>query len=73
MTTRATERIRVNCTSWTEARMVCVRSSSVSTCTLGGIAATSRGSRALIASTVSRMFAPGCLKITRMTPRCPFW
>ncbi len=59
----------VDSTSLTAARMVCVRSISVSTLTVGGIAACSLGSARLMASTVSITLAPGCLVITRIMPR----
>ena len=70
-TTRPMVSSSVISTSCTEARMVCVRSTSVLTVTVGGIDACSRGSAALMASTVSITFAPGCLVMTRMMPR-PF-
>ncbi len=46
ITTRPIDSISVNCTSSTEARMVWVRSSTVLTCTEGGIEAISFGSAA---------------------------
>jgi len=61
-TTSAIESISVNCTSCTEARIVTVRSTIVSTLTEGGIAARNAGSAALTRSTVSMTLAPGCLK-----------
>ena len=71
ITTSAMVRSRVNCTSSTAARMVWVRSLMTSILIAGGIAATSRGSVALILSTVSMTLAPGCLNTTRNTPRLP--
>src|SRR3984885_12445273 len=68
ITTRAIDSISVNCTSATEARMVCVRSTITTVLIEGGIDASSRGRVALMRSTVSMTLAPGCLKISRMTP-----
>ena len=62
----------VNCTSLTEARMVCVRSVMTATLIAGGIAACSWGSAALTRSTVSMTLAPGCLKTISRMPRRPF-
>ena len=73
ITTRLIDSSRVNCTSCTDARMVSVRSMTTLTWIAGGIAARSAGSAALMRSTVSMTLAPGCLKITRMMPRLPFW
>ena len=64
ITTSAIESTRVNFTSSTEARMVVVRSITTLTCTEGGIADCRRGNWARISSTVSRILAPGCLKMT---------
>ena len=61
MTTSAMVSSSVNWTSATAARMVWVRSLMTSILIAGGIAATSRGSSALILSTVSMTLAPGCL------------
>ena len=61
-TTRPMVSSKVNCTSSTEARMVCVRSLRISTCSDGGIAAAGAAARALMRSTVSMTLAPGCLK-----------
>src|SRR5277367_6164733 len=72
ITTRAMDSIRVNCTSDSEARMVCVRSTMMVVLIDGGIDASSRGNVAFIRSTVSMTLAPGCLKISRMTPSVPF-
>ena len=63
--------ISSNCTSWTEARIVTVRSVSTATETAAGIVAWSCGSSFLMRSTVSMTLAPGCLKMTRKTPRWP--
>ena len=71
MTTRAMVMSSVNCTSSTAARMVTVRSLMILILMAGGIAAISFGSSALILSTVSMTLAPGCLKMTRNTPRLP--
>ena len=68
ITTRPIDSISVNCTSWTEARMVWVRSMISVTWTDGGMEAIRRGSCALMASTVSMMLAFGCLKIVSCTP-----
>ncbi len=56
-------------TSCTEARMVSVRSETISTLMAGGITACSRGSAALILSTVSMTLAPGCLRMISSTAR----
>ena len=72
-TTRPMDSISVNWTSATDARMVCVRSMMVSTWTDGGIAASSRGIAAWIASTVSMTLASGCLKMISWMPWRPFW
>ena len=61
----------VICTSSTAARMVMVRSLMVLMLIAGGIAAISRGSFSLMRLTVSMTLAPGCLKMTRNTPRLP--
>ena len=71
MTTSTMVISSVNCTSSTAERMVMVRSLMILILTAGGIAAISRGSSALIRSTVSMTLAPGCLKMTRNTPRLP--
>ena len=47
--------------------MVCVRSARMLTSIAGGIAACSRGSAALMRSTVSMTLAPGCLKMISRT------
>src|SRR6218665_1506944 len=61
ITTSAMLSTSVNSTSPTEARMVWVRSISVSTRTLAGIAARRRGLAGLMRPTVSITLAPGCL------------
>jgi hypothetical protein len=61
ITTRAMVSSNVNCTSATEARIVCVRSLRTWTLTVGGIAACSCGKAALMLSTVWITFAPGNL------------
>ncbi len=66
-TTRKMVRTSVNCTSWTEARMVAVRSDSTSTLTEGGSVEESFGSSAFTRSAVSMMFAPGCRWMSTMT------
>src|SRR5580700_3481950 len=60
-TTSMTVRASVNSTSTTAARMVRVRSTTVTTLMEGGMTAVRAGSRALILSTVSMTLAPGCL------------
>ena len=52
--------------------MVCVRSMIDVTWIDGGIEASSRGSAALMRSTVSMTLAPGCLKMISRMPRLPF-
>src|SRR5271165_7078591 len=70
-TTSATVSKRVYSTSFTEARMVVVRSESTLTWIEGGIEASRLVRVFLIASTVLMTFAPGCLKMTRKTLRFP--
>ena len=72
MTTSAMVSTSVNCTSLTDARIVTVRSVRTSTLMAGGMAACSCGKRALMRSTVSMTFAPGCFKTARMMARLPF-
>ena len=60
ITTSTTVSSSVNCTSFTEARMVSVRSVRIATFTEGGSDARSFGSSAFTRSAVSMMFAPGC-------------
>ena len=57
-TTRAMVSSRVNCTSATLARMVCVRSDTTSTLMLGGRDACNCGRACLMASTVAMTLAP---------------
>ncbi len=71
ITTSAMVRTSVNCTSSTEARMVCVRSEMMPSLMPAGMAACRRGSSFLILSTMSMTLAPGCLKMIRKTPRLP--
>ena len=59
MTTSATVRINVNCTSVIEARIVSVRSEMMLTFTAAGIEASSTGKACLIRATVSMTLAPG--------------
>jgi hypothetical protein len=59
ITTSATVSINSNCTSWTEARMVVVRSVRTLTCTPAGSDAVSCGSRLVMRSTTPMMLAPG--------------
>ena len=72
ITTSEIDSSRVNCTSFTEAWMVRVRSITVLTWTEGGIAACRRGSSLRMRATVSITLAPGCLKINNWMPRRPF-
>ena len=73
ITTRPMVSTSVNSTSSTEARIVVVRSRMVATLMAGGMLAVSRGSCALIWSTVSMTLAPGCLKMISRMPRSRFW
>src|SRR5947209_6845614 len=59
-TTSTTVSSKVNCTSWTEARMVSVRSFRMDTFTVGGSAVRSLVSSPFTRSAVWMMFAPGC-------------
>ena len=59
--TRKTVRTKVNCTSFTEALMVSVRSEKIAMCIPEGSEAVSFGSSAFTRSTVSIILAPGCL------------
>ncbi len=56
-------------TSCTDARMFCVRSTTVLTVTDGGIAARRRGIAALMRSTVSITLAPASLRTNSMIER----
>ena len=60
-TTSTTVRASVNSTSKTEARMVVVRSRTVSIRIAAGMLAVSLGSSDFMCSTVPMMLAPGCL------------
>ena len=66
-TTKAQDNSKVNSTSLTEARMVCVRSTMVVRWMPGGIKECIRASAVFILSTVSMTLAPGCLKTRSMT------
>ena len=66
ITTSATASSNSNWTSWTEARMVVVRSVNTLTSTVPGSAACSCGRTFLMRSTVSMTFAPGWRWIFRM-------
>ena len=59
ITTSATVSSSVNCTSATEARIVCVRSDRIFSLIAGGSEACSCGSSDLMRSTVSMTLAPG--------------
>ncbi len=71
ITTSATVSNRVNSISLTEARMVVVRSNVGVSVTDGGIDARSSGNSALMWSTVSIMFAPGCRPMPITTAGSP--
>ena len=73
MTTRAIVSSSVNSTSCTDAWMVWVRSTIVSTLMDGGTEARACGINLLTLLTVSMTFAPACLKIINMMPFLPFW
>src|SRR5258708_1988231 len=60
ITTSATVSMSVNSISWTEARIVIVRSEVISRVAAGGIVARNSGRMALMFSTVLIMVAPGC-------------
>ena len=70
ITTRATASINSYCTSRTDARIVVVRSVSVTSSTEAGSAACSCGRIALMALTVSITFAPGCRCTLITMPGC---
>src|SRR5436189_1052854 len=72
ITTRATVSTSVNWTSWTEARMVVVRSVSEVISIEAGSEARSWGSRRLIRSTTAMMLAPGCRWMFTMTAGLSF-
>jgi len=69
--TRITEMTSVRSTSWTEARIVVVRSMIGSILIAAGTAAFSCGMRARTRSTVSMMFAFGWRKTMRRTAGFP--
>ena len=69
MITSASATISVNCTSWTEARMVTERSNSTSMSMPGGTSARKVGSSFLTASTTSMVFTPGWRWMARTMPR----
>ena len=70
-TTRKMVRIRVNCTSSTEARMVMVRSANTSRWTSAGNTACSSGRMLRICSTVCTMLAPGWRRMSSSTAGLP--
>jgi hypothetical protein len=67
ITTSATVRSSVNCTSATEARMVVVRSVRIRVSIDDGNVEVNWGSSALMRLTTEMMFAPGCRWMFRMT------
>ena len=69
ITTSASERIRVNSTSWTEARIDTVRSKSTLMSIAAGTSARNVGSSFLIESTTSMVLVPGWRWIARTMPR----
>ena len=71
--TSTTLRTSVNCTSWTEARMVTVRSLTTVRLTPAGIARCSFGISARIWRTTSMTLAPGCRWISMMTAGVPWY
>ena len=74
-TTRITRPIEISIviwTSWTEARMVVVRSESTDSVIAGGIDAWSVGSSARIPSTAAMMLAPGSRDTMISTAGLPF-
>ena len=68
-TTRKMVINRVISTSWTEARMVWVRSARTCTAIAGGMSACSAGRAALMRSTVWMTLAPGSLNMTSRIER----
>src|ERR1700694_3524237 len=70
ITTSATARKSSNCTSYTDARIVTVRSVSMVTSIAAGGHAGSCGNNCLIRSTTSMTLAPGCRWILTMTAGC---
>ncbi len=71
--TSTTLRTSVNCTSWTEARMVTVRSLTTARSTPAGIERLSFGISARIWLTTSITLAPGCRWISMMTAGVPWY
>src|SRR5580700_677563 len=71
ITTSATVNNNVNSISLTDARIVVVRSNVGVNVTDGGIDARNSGNSALIRSTVSMIFAPGCRPIPITTAGLP--
>ena len=72
ITTSAMVSTSVNCTSATDARIVCVRSVRTVTFTDAGSETCSCGNTFFTRSTTSMMFAPGCLWMLRITAGCVF-
>jgi len=72
ITTSPIDKARVNSTSFTDARITCVRIDDRADMHDGGIDASSAGNAALMRSTVSITLAPGCLNASSSTPRLPF-
>ena len=69
MITSAMLMSRVVCTSWTDARMVCVRSLMTASLTPGGSQRCNCGSSWRIWSAISMTFAVDCLRTNRSTAR----
>ena len=69
--TSTTERISVNCTSRTDARMVTVRSETMVRLTPAGIARCTLGISARICRTTSITLAPGCRWMSMITAGVP--
>src|SRR3981189_973187 len=73
-TTKITSRMemmREISTSWTEARIVVVRSMATFRWSEGEMEARRKGTMAMMRSTVSIMFAPGCRKMAMLMPGFP--
>src|SRR5260370_9978394 len=66
--TRIMEIVRAISTSWTEARIVVVRSMATFRWSEGEMEARRKGTMAMMRSTVAIMFAPGWRKMVMMTP-----
>ena len=71
--TSTTERISVNCTSRTEARMVTVRSETIVRLTPAGIARCTLGISSRICLTTSITLAPGCRWMSMITAGVPWY